>query len=211
MQTNVIEVKGRQSIALPKLVKALEEAIKDGWSTPEEFLHNDCRMFSQNWFRVVLFKEAEVDELEIKFTGGALGGGMSDLTGGTVATSEEPDTEGKSGDINPLDEITVEVDISDEMIDSALTELGLEGAESGPDFEDGPEFEGYEERAEGDSEVTPEEAVVEKDGLKILEGLTKKVELLAFAKESGIVVPENIKQPAAIAKHLRKQLTLGAL
>lgn len=49
-----------------------------------------------------------------------------------------------------------------------------------------------------------EEQVVEFDEL---DSLTKKVELLEFAESYGVEVPEDVKQPAAIKKHIKAQLS----
>lgn len=43
--------------------------------------------------------------------------------------------------------------------------------------------------------------------MKCLEILTKKDELLEFAEQKGITVPEHIKIPSAICKYLKRQLT----
>lgn len=182
MQEKIIEVKGRQAIALPKLVRELEEAFKDDWSLADDIQMNDCRMFSPNWFRIVLFKE---DESIV----------VTDLT------PEDTDT----------DIVTVETTTED-----AATE-------SGPGEEDGNAVETTEEvivdPAEGkdtsvtanveveDGEVTSIEVVEDVSLLNELATLTKKKELLDFAKRVEIEIPEKVKQPAAIKAYLQKALT----
>ena len=46
----------------------------------------------------------------------------------------------------------------------------------------------------------------EQEGSVSLQDLTKKTDLLAFASEAGIEVPDNLKQPAAIKKYLEEKV-----
>lgn len=170
MQQKIIEVKGRQAIALPKLVRELEEAFKDDWSLADDIQMNDCRMFSPNWFRIVLFKE---DESIV----------VTDLT------PEDTDT----------NVLTVETTTEDVA------------TESGPGEEDGEWAEGSEERFGKEDEATLEDASEKLPeivlGIAELRELSKKKELLDFAKRVEIEIPEKVKQPAAIKAYLQKALT----
>lgn len=52
-----INVKGRQSRALPDLLRQVIEAAQDGWIPKDDFnTISSCRMYSQNWFHVVLVR-----------------------------------------------------------------------------------------------------------------------------------------------------------
>jgi len=54
-------------------------------------------------------------------------------------------------------------------------------------------------------EETPLQVEESSDTMATLETLTKKVELLEYAKAHNFEVPEHIKQPAAIKKWMQKQ------